>query len=69
MHFLEDFWSANCDTSKVDRETTFATADTKLFILVVILSSQGKTNLFKSRNCESIVYQFSVKVRLPDLAE
>ena len=40
-------WSANCDTSKVDRKTTFAAADTKLFILVVILSSQGKTNLFE----------------------
>ena len=40
-------WSANFDTCKVDRETTFAAADTKLCILVVILSTQDKTNLFE----------------------
>ena len=59
-------WSENCVICKVNRVTTFAILDTKLYVPVVTLSSQDNTKLlqqlksgFKStinwNNCQSKV--------------
>ena len=38
-------WSANCAIYKADRATTFAIADTKLYLLVVTSSNRYNTKL------------------------
>ena len=40
-------WSANCVISEGNRATTFAITDTKLYVLVVTLSTQNNTKLLQ----------------------
>lgn len=41
-------WSANCDICEVDKITTFAITDTKLYGPVVTLSTKDNTNLWNN---------------------
>ena len=44
---LDLTWSTNCFICKVDRATTFAIADTKLYVPVVTLTTQENAKLLQ----------------------